>query len=335
MADPVVLSYHDSILRQSDLVVLEPPNWINDNIIAFAFQYFQEKIYTGRNIFLLDPSVAQMAKLCSSPFEIEALLSSLELPKKDLVLIAINDNNETKAGGSHWSLLAWRNKQFFHFDSSGNLNNEAVMATATALSGTLGVPVPVTVAQIPVQAQRNAYDCGMFVLEIAFQLLKRKFDSSSKTAKPEDLLSWAKKDLNVAEMRVYLKTTIAHLAAESTPLSPLLQRPKKTPVLSYRHQLDEALEKLTFEEVSHVASDFHLTTKLNQAAAFQYGKVESELGAVIARQAAAKSRNEQIGQLETKLDELLDELINTEANVVKLDKYSRELEEAVKKHFCK
>ena len=73
-------------------------------------------------------------------------------------------------------------------------------------------------AQIPVQAQRNAYDCGMFVLEIAFQLLKRKFDSSSKTAKPEDLLSWAKKDLNVAEMRVYLKTTIAHLAAESTPV---------------------------------------------------------------------------------------------------------------------
>ena len=92
---------------------------------------------------------------------------------------------------------------------------------------------------------------------------------------------------------------------------------------------------MTFEEVAHVASDFHLTTKLNQAAAFQYGKVESELGAVIARQAAAKSRGEQIGQLETKLDELLDELINTEANVVKLDKYSRELEEAVKKHFCK
>ena len=41
-ADPVVLSYHDSILRQSDLVVLEPPNWLNDNMIAFAFQYFQE-----------------------------------------------------------------------------------------------------------------------------------------------------------------------------------------------------------------------------------------------------------------------------------------------------
>ena len=70
-----------------------------------------------------------MAKLCSSPFEIEALLSSLELPKKDLVLVAINDNNDNKAGGSHWSLLVWQNKKFFHFDSSGNLNNEAVMVS--------------------------------------------------------------------------------------------------------------------------------------------------------------------------------------------------------------
>ena len=42
MSDPVILSYHDSVLRQSDLVLLERPNWLNDNIIAFAFQYFQE-----------------------------------------------------------------------------------------------------------------------------------------------------------------------------------------------------------------------------------------------------------------------------------------------------
>ena len=45
---------------------------------------------------------------------------------------------------------------------------------------------------------------------------------------------------------------------------------------------DKSLQKLAFEEVSISANDFNLTTKLNQAAGFQYGKIESELGALIA-----------------------------------------------------
>ena len=50
MTDPVVLNYHDSVLRKSDLLLLEKPNWLNDNIIAFAFQYFQEVvIYAGES----------------------------------------------------------------------------------------------------------------------------------------------------------------------------------------------------------------------------------------------------------------------------------------------
>ena len=40
----IVLSYFDSLLRQSDLALLEKPNWLNDQIIAFAFQYYQEVI---------------------------------------------------------------------------------------------------------------------------------------------------------------------------------------------------------------------------------------------------------------------------------------------------
>ena len=42
MSDPVILSYFDSLLRQSDIALLEKPNWLNDKIIGFAFQYYQE-----------------------------------------------------------------------------------------------------------------------------------------------------------------------------------------------------------------------------------------------------------------------------------------------------
>ena len=42
MSDPVILSYFDSLLRQSDIALLEKPNWLNDKIIGFAFQYYEE-----------------------------------------------------------------------------------------------------------------------------------------------------------------------------------------------------------------------------------------------------------------------------------------------------
>jgi len=37
--DAVVLDYYDSLLRNSDLVLLNESHWINDNLIAFAFEY--------------------------------------------------------------------------------------------------------------------------------------------------------------------------------------------------------------------------------------------------------------------------------------------------------
>ena len=44
MSDPVILSYFDSLLRQSDIALFEKPHWLNDKIIGFAFQYYQEVI---------------------------------------------------------------------------------------------------------------------------------------------------------------------------------------------------------------------------------------------------------------------------------------------------
>lgn len=38
MADDVVLSYYDSLLRQSDVELLQEGQWLNDNIIAFMME---------------------------------------------------------------------------------------------------------------------------------------------------------------------------------------------------------------------------------------------------------------------------------------------------------
>ena len=36
--DPVILSFNDSLLRKSDVSLLEGPYWLNDNIIGFCLE---------------------------------------------------------------------------------------------------------------------------------------------------------------------------------------------------------------------------------------------------------------------------------------------------------
>lgn len=37
MAD-IVLSFHDSLIRQADFALLDSPGWLNDKIIGFYFE---------------------------------------------------------------------------------------------------------------------------------------------------------------------------------------------------------------------------------------------------------------------------------------------------------
>ena len=35
----IVLSFHDSLIRQQDFDLLDSPGWLNDRLIAFYFEY--------------------------------------------------------------------------------------------------------------------------------------------------------------------------------------------------------------------------------------------------------------------------------------------------------
>lgn len=82
----MVLSYHDVSLRQSDLDLLPPPNWFNDQLIAFWFEYLaQDKhpelqqevaLLPGATTFLLSNVAPEEAglvfeslKVCARPSE--------------------------------------------------------------------------------------------------------------------------------------------------------------------------------------------------------------------------------------------------------------------------
>ncbi|XP_075753643.1 sentrin-specific protease 8 [Pelodiscus sinensis] len=167
--DPVVLSYVDSLLRQSDVSLLDPPNWLNDHIIGFAFEYFSSDQFQdfSEQVCFVSPEVAQFIKCATSPEEVAVFLKPLCLPHKEVVFLAINDNSNQAAGGTHWSLLVYfRDKNCFaHYDSQRKSNSAHAKQVAGKLETFLGKRGGrVAFVEEKAPAQQNSYDCGMYVI---------------------------------------------------------------------------------------------------------------------------------------------------------------------------
>ncbi|XP_069812451.1 sentrin-specific protease 8 [Dendropsophus ebraccatus] len=171
--DQVVLSYGDSLLRSSDVTLLDAPHWLNDNIIGFVFEFLASTLApsTGERVALLSPEVSQFIKCCGD--DAAEFLQPLELPKKELVLLPVNDNAGTEAGGSHWSLLAYLRsvRQFLHYDSAPGTNAPHARLMARNLSSVLGGNPLYQEEAAP--AQHNSYDCGMYVVCVAQALCEQ------------------------------------------------------------------------------------------------------------------------------------------------------------------
>ena len=107
-ADPILVSYHDSIVRRSNLRTLDNTNWLDDNIITFAFEHLQyesEFAECHHLVQFVTPPVVQLLKMTDDSFA-EQLLQSIDFLGKQYLVLPINDNiQRTAMGGSHWSLL--------------------------------------------------------------------------------------------------------------------------------------------------------------------------------------------------------------------------------------
>lgn len=166
--DPTILSFNDSIVYESDLGLLEEGNWLNDRIIGFVCDYFENEIFKtecDQNLIaFINPSTVQYLKLCQNYDEAEAcFLEPLNLKNKKLIFLPLNSNESVDAGGSHWSFLVIdnRNSRIIHFDSIGSNIKEAELFyekykdffLLKELEGLKKFP-----------KQTNSSDCGAFVI---------------------------------------------------------------------------------------------------------------------------------------------------------------------------
>ncbi|KAK3275228.1 hypothetical protein CYMTET_16630 [Cymbomonas tetramitiformis] len=103
-----VLDYHDVLLRAEDLRLLTGPEWLNDQIIAFYFEYLdREKCVATSDVLFLNGSVSFFASH-SSPDDLKQMAGNL--PRREHIFFAVNNNpfTDVAEGGSHWSLLTFR-----------------------------------------------------------------------------------------------------------------------------------------------------------------------------------------------------------------------------------
>lgn len=137
----VVLSFHEILLHQSDVALLNGPHWLNDTIISFYFEYLEKVTFSkDKHILFVSPEVTQCIKMVEAS-EIGIFLEPLNIKTKKFVFFALNDNDSPeRAGGSHWSLLVFsRNENcFYHLDSSAGSNHNVAWDFSSHLMSYFG-----------------------------------------------------------------------------------------------------------------------------------------------------------------------------------------------------
>ncbi len=208
-----MLSYHDSLLHQSDVDLLRSAEWLNDTIIGFAFDYLQRdrfKQFTQDLVFIR-PSITQLIKLASYDV-LKTTLSPMELMTKKYVFLAVNDNaSRVSEGGTHWSLLLFDrlHRWYIHYDSLAGSNLTAAKAIANSLEPHLHATRRVKFDCVKAPQQRNGYDCGVYVICVAEEVCRQL---TKGILKPQ--LNGHSMAAVVAQHRALLKTRIYTLARQ-------------------------------------------------------------------------------------------------------------------------
>jgi len=190
-ADSPVLSYHAAVLYDDDLRLLLPKRWLNDAVLTFWAEFLSiDRFSDTDQIAFLHPSVVLMTAFEDDPDDLADALKGLELSKRALILLPINDSEDVTrpATGSHWTLLLFRRSAFgedapagfSHLDSgdggSGIANFKVARRVAGKIAPLLGGAVDATVTQRACVKQTNGYDCGVHVLwnmeQAATQLMR-------------------------------------------------------------------------------------------------------------------------------------------------------------------
>lgn len=172
VADEIVLSYHDSLLRSSDVSLLRGPHWLNDAVIGFYYEYLTRKY--GRDgdaqLLFVNPPLTQLLRMSDSRI-CGTLLDTVDAKSHHFVFFPVNNcNSRMNAGGTHWTLLVYSraNGTFYHYDPARGAAKDVAFNFATNLIkhflGKETCSMERRYCEMWCPQQDNSYDCGLHVL---------------------------------------------------------------------------------------------------------------------------------------------------------------------------
>lgn len=221
----IILSYNDSLLRRSDVMLIQNNDWINDSVITFWFEYLTHAKYQAyeSRVSLISPEVTQFIKSADSNNSdtksvVLSVLQSMSLMDKDLILMPLNDHSSRSltSGGSHWTLITIiRNTivpntfSFHHLDSLASGSNEHAAAQIYRVLQNILPFDPVSILNMDCTMQINSYDCGIHVMVNADALCQHVLQNDSRSVQ---LIAGPQ---SVRQMRPFLLQLIQDLRSKA------------------------------------------------------------------------------------------------------------------------
>lgn len=168
--DQTLLTYGSCTLRSSDISLLLPNNWLNDQIILFYYEYLQST-NPNPSCLLIDPSTSFILLIEEDEEDLREGLSQITFSNKRFIFFPINNHLDPGVnGGSHWTLLVvdLDQKKSFYYDSMNTRgqNFENAKLINRKLAWYLNIDEAKIVCVRIERPQNNSSDCGVFVLMI-------------------------------------------------------------------------------------------------------------------------------------------------------------------------
>ncbi|XP_044000897.1 sentrin-specific protease 8-like [Aphidius gifuensis] len=203
--DKIVLSYYDCLIRQSDKNLLTGKYWLNDIIIGFYMEYLNNNIVSkidDKKIVLASPELTQLLKMME-PSDYSTILDSfINKDNINLIFFPLNDSdNCEEIGGSHWSLLIYSHNEnsCYHYDSCHGGNDDIAKKFSKKIFKYFSLNNNGIFINAKCLQQKNAYDCGIFVLcftELICQKLLTKQCDNIKDCDTSDVVNYVSSKRN-------------------------------------------------------------------------------------------------------------------------------------------
>jgi len=187
--DSVSVSYHSSVLYQSDIaLLLDARAWLNDACLTFWSEYLTHGASCAPPLVAcVHPSAVALALWEDDEADRFQALRPLALHTVGCVLLPLchGGDRATPQSGGHWSLLAFHRRELraAHYDSGGGgaLSREVARAAWARLwplvhGGCGDAPPPPPIVDGSCPQQTDGFSCGVIVAALSERLARRAAD---------------------------------------------------------------------------------------------------------------------------------------------------------------